>query len=131
MSNTDLIVEVTEGAVFEVPYPFVRYEYEDHDGSKRPSWKPGIDREQCYDHYREVADGVGKQVLQIICVHKPGRFPTRVFFTRKWIDPDGNTFGKSKLRIKTIGNFKQLTKGYGYNLRSWGGMEYEIRKEAV
>jgi hypothetical protein len=123
--------EIVEGAVYEVPYPFVKYDYENYDGQKIPSWKPGTEMECSQYSEREVADSVGKQILVVVGVHKPGRYPARVFYTRKWIDPDGKEYGRKKLRVKTLGTFKQLIKGYGFNVHAWGGIEYQIRTEAA
>lgn len=109
------------GLVAEVPYPFVRSTYqeidEDEGGvtfNERPTWKPGTRFEdvghgdvECY------ADAIGRMVLTVVDVHKPGRFPTRVFYTRQWIDPDGKRFGKTgKLHIATVDAFRRRAGGY-------------------
>ena len=91
-------------------YPFVHYVanlYDEDDGCpyQTEGWRPG-----CTLY---VADGVGSMVLDVVAVFKPGRFPERVFYTRRWINPDGREFGKtSTLRIATTGQFRRLLKGY-------------------
>ena len=105
-------------------YPFVRYVanlYDEYDGRQYQTegWRPGCTLETDENaggyfpekHY--VADGVGSMVLDVVATFKPGRFPERVFYTRRWIDPDGREFGKpSKLRVTTAAHFRSLLKGY-------------------
>lgn len=119
-------VAIEPGAVFTVAYPFQRGTYEhvdfDPDGSsvqKLPTWQPGI-----YSEYvsqegdtENRADGVGLVEFSVISVHKPGKYPTRVFYVRSWVDPDGKRFGKPKLRITVGPVFLKLTRGYGYEYR--------------
>lgn len=117
------------GEVIEVPYPFVRDTFMTHEadeeggsfGSEIPTWKPGTCNVGVGDEeYGSVADGMGAQLLQVISVHKPGRFPTRIFYTRQWRDPDGKTFGKGSLRVLSVGGFRSLARGFRhhYQLRS-------------
>lgn len=115
------------GSVFEVPYPFVRdtfsEHYADEDGqgvSERQTWRPGTRFvERGHARYPDdappvdcVADAIGAQLIWVISVHKPGSFPTRVFYTRQWRDPDGKAFGKGGLRSKTLSAFRSLVRGY-------------------
>jgi hypothetical protein len=114
------------GAVFQHPYPFVRDSYDRHevDGDvvfteAVPSWKPGTVGD--YDTFCPgTAHGIGMQALTVVGVFKPGRFPERVFYTQRFITPDGHEFGKGKLRITTMHAFKRLSTGYRY--------EYEVEK---
>lgn len=115
MSRSD---PVAEGHVFRAPYPFVRVTYHeaDEDGvSEVPSWAPGTRFEgmgpECGG---SVADGMGEIFLTVVSVHKPGRYPTRVFFTRQWRRPDGNVFGRSALQIATLEKFRRLARGYAH-----------------
>lgn len=111
------------------PYPFVRDTYrafdDDAEGGgecQRPTWKPGIRHDgharYCgHGEYEEtvdtVADAEGALVLTVVSVHRlPGRYPARVFYTRKWVTPDGHEFGKPQLRIATVGQFTRLASGY-------------------
>lgn len=116
-------VELSPGQEFIVEkYPFVRSSYveQDEDGAVVfPSWKPGIDHEIIgpEGEAQAVYDDLGKQILCVVSTHKPGKYPERVFYTRKWIDPDGNQFGKNSLRISVKHKFIRLTKGYGYGSR--------------
>lgn len=109
------------GSVHEVPYPFLRCTFTsaDEDGPfEAPSWKPGAEYGEDYcGRQRHVANGMGFQIVTVVGVYQPGRFPTRVFYTRKWVDPEGNTFGKNALKIKTVDAFERLIKGYAFALR--------------
>lgn len=114
------------GQVFEVPYPFVQDTWVEHyvgeDGpttDEVPTWKPGPRNEMRTapygeEYYPSVADAMGTQVLTVVGIYRPGRFPTRVFFTRQWRDPDGKVFGKLKCRIATLAAFAALTQGYRF-----------------
>jgi hypothetical protein len=108
--NEELII----GKPYEIPYPFVRVIVElcNEEGFyKEESWKPGIKLKDM----EETADDVGKMVITMVSTHRPGPFPERVFYTRKWIDPDGKSFGKRKLLITPTYRFKNLLKGYRYD----------------
>lgn len=118
------------GAEFRAPYPFIRTTYEampeDPDGSpeERKTWRPGVDHE-CTDNFgstRSYADRMGEVTFTVIGVFKPGSFPTRIFFVRKWQDPDGKIFGKGNLHITTQQNFRTLIKGYRHEFEM---SEYE------
>lgn len=107
------------GAVYTVPFPFVREEVElppdDPEATtmaKVMSWRPGVRFEARHDDTEAVADGMGAMLLTVVDVHKPGRFPTRVFFTRQWRDPDGKVFGRTNLRIMTLDAFRRRQRGY-------------------
>jgi hypothetical protein len=108
----------TEGQRCEVVYPFIFDKtpsgYEEcgapYDEGR---WKPGVVWELVVpDDSEAVANGVGKQILTVVSVHKPGRFQTRVFYTQAWIDPDGRTFGKNACRVMTLEKFRRRSRGY-------------------
>lgn len=61
------------------------------------------------------ADGLGSIILTVVGVFKPGKYPTRVFFTRRWRDPEGREFGKGALRIATVPQFYILAGGYRHD----------------
>lgn len=106
------------GEIFEHPYPFVHSSYTewDEDGSAEvPCWKPGVTMKETYEDYVAYADGMGEQILTVVATYKPGRFPTRVFFTRRWRNPSGGEFGKGALRIATVQAFRSLTSGYRHD----------------
>lgn len=82
------------------------------------SWRPGTRGEAVYpDDCEEVADGEGEMILTVIDVFKPGKYPERVFYTRKWKDPDGKIFGKNLLKITVVSAFKRRISGYFYDYR--------------
>jgi hypothetical protein len=107
------------GAVFEFPYPFVRDKYSEQNEegtSESPTWLPGTRFENASNgNTLTLADGVGSQTVTIVATFKPGRYPERIFFTRKWTDPDGKSFGKSLLKTKTRAAFSTLVRGYRHD----------------
>lgn len=106
----------------KVAYPFARCTVELWDGENGTtifdSWKPGTRPVPCGpDDSEDVADGMGWMNLQEVSRHKPGKYPERVFYVRTFTDPDGRTFGKTKLRMTTAQNFKRLSTRFGYRFR--------------
>lgn len=101
-----------------IPYPFVRCKVEVFDGEAPrmiESWRPGIEdwmpNAYCEGKY---ADGMGSMTLTEVSRHKPGKYPERVFYTRKFTTPDGVLFGKGGLRMTTATRFARLCKGYAH-----------------
>lgn len=105
-------VEIRAGAVFKIPYPFIWDKY--HDGLEEiDTLRPGVRSEgRRPDDFVSVADEMGKQILTVVSVHKPGKYPPRVFYTRHWEGPAGNVFGRMNLRIRGIAAFRRDLKGY-------------------
>lgn len=109
---------VQAGAVFCVKYPFVKEPYEklEEDGPYTiESWRPGVSIEYTGDYRRDMdvwAAGEGRMILTVVGRFKPKGYPERVFYTRKFIDPDDNIFGKNKLLISTLEKFKRHATGY-------------------
>lgn len=105
------------GDIVRVDYPFVRDTYMAFDGADEalstPTWKPGVRWEPSGpEDYGASADAVGSVEFTVVDVFKPGKFPTRVFVTRKFIAPCGRVFGKGKLHIWTLEKFRRLSRGY-------------------
>lgn len=104
------------GQRFEVPYPFIRETFSewDEEGEQEvPTWKPGTRYELVYpDDSRAVADGLGTCVLTVVSLHKPGKYPSRVFFTRTWVSPEGKAFGKTCCRVVVESAFRSLIQGF-------------------
>lgn len=121
-SSNHNLADVATGAAFRAEYPFVRTTYTEFDAdgcAEVKSWKPGVRMEERFippdDRDTDcVADGLGEILLTVISVHKPGRYPTRVFFTRRWRSPDGHEFGKQACRIATLEKFRRLARGYAH-----------------
>jgi len=131
MSAIPYLGAVNAGDVIRVRFPFVRCEYDEHDCDEYgvsvttvKSWKPGVEFVAC-GHYGDdtesVCDAEGWMVLTVVDLHRPGRFPARVFFTRSWIDPEGKPFGKGGLHIMTKQAFVRRARGYMH--------EYRLRAE--
>lgn len=120
--------EIMEGQIWTPDYPMVWAEYtvySDEGPFVRKTWSPGV-RWEFTDPFGgsdAFADGVGKQILTVVSVHKPGKYPERVFYTRKWQDPSGKVFGKPGLRITTTQNFRILAKGYRHS--------FQLKQEAA
>lgn len=107
---------IEPGTSFRVQFPFLLSmgTVLDEDGPYDvASWRPGSEPDNEGAHYH----GEGFMVLTVVSVHKPGNYPPRVFYTRKWIDPQGKTFGKDNLRVTSQGNFRRLIQGYRYRDR--------------
>lgn len=112
--------EIIAGTEFRVRYPFIRdtyTEYEQDGPCEMRTWRPGVRMEQIYippdsADVEAQADGEGEMILAVISVHKPGRFPTRVFYTRRWRDPAGREFGKARCMFCTLEKFRRLTRSY-------------------
>ena len=132
----------TPGAFFEGRYPFFREKVslppDDPEGGYRETetWRPGTYSEVCGHGYdgepctHTVADGIGTIILTVVSVHRPGTYPTRVFFTRRWRDPDGKEFGKTKLHIAVASKFYALSRGYrhDYEMSKANGAKPEKEK---
>ncbi|MBY5821439.1 hypothetical protein [Rhizobium leguminosarum] len=112
--------EFTVGQEFKNAYPFIRgkYSFFDEEGENEvDTWTPGVRYEACGPYGEDsktIVDGKGWQILTVIDVHKPGRYPERVFYTVKWINPDGKEFGKGKLHIATTEKFRRWSRGYKF-----------------
>lgn len=109
------------GDVFTVRYPFVRRDAADAEIDEDYPWKPGTRSQTGPDDIWAEADALGTLELTVVSVHKPGKYPTRVFFTRQFIDPDGKRFGKQGCRIATLEKFRRLSTRFGY--------DYELAKK--
>lgn len=128
--TTDQKASIAPGQIFEFDYPFIEeyvvvHGYDEKTDSvtqnKVSSWRPGtIIEGDCHGDSVAIAHGVGKQSIALVSIHRPGRFPTRVFYLRRWVTPDGKEFGKPKLLIKTASAFRTLVAGYRY--------PYEVEK---
>ena len=118
---------IEPGTVYDVSYPFCLedHTFHDEDGAHEgKSWRPGTKWEPVGPEDAEmVADALGVMILTVVSTHKPGRYPERVFYTRRWADPGGKKFGKTKLMITTKGNFRRLTRGYRHEFNILNGAE--------
>jgi hypothetical protein len=107
------------GRTYEVDCPFVRDVYNGF-GEDGPfttlTWRPGIHWEATGpEDSAPIAHGMGKALYTVVSFHVlPRPYPPRLFFTRKWLTPDGNTFGKGALRIMTKAAFERRLKGYRF-----------------
>lgn len=104
------------GDLFSVRYPFVREvitRFDEEGYNEAETWNPGVRWEDAGPEDRgALADGEGWMRLLVVDVFKPGRFPTRVFYTRSFVDPDGREFGKGRLLIATLEKFRRIASTY-------------------
>lgn len=112
--------EFPDGTEFRLCYPFVReaceeYDFATHSMVDAWRWKPGVTFEEDAECQSAWADGEGLMILTAVATFKPGRYPTRVFYTRTWVDPDGKPLGKPALRMMTQEKFRRVSKGYRYD----------------
>lgn len=105
--------------IYQIEYPFSLDNENPFDFEDFNPWRPGTikpdDDEYDEYHYRDqtyFAHGIGRMILEVISRHKPGKYPERTFYIRKWRDPNGKVFGKTQLRITTSQNFRRLCRGY-------------------
>lgn len=110
------MIEPQVGDIFEFRYPFIHDEYSEQDEGGVATvkcWRPGCRFEN--DHNGEtltLADGIGQQILTCIGRYKPGKYPERIFYTRKWRDPSGKVFGKGACRVASLIAFRSIVSGY-------------------
>lgn len=104
------------GDIDHVKYPFVRCKitlWDEEGAYEVNSWRPGCNCETDDGGYPDWwAEGHGEMILEIVSIHKPGKYPERVFYTRKWRDPSGTVFGKPGLKMTTTANYKRLKSGF-------------------
>lgn len=120
--SPDMRDAIKEGCTYVAPYPFTRERVtlppdEDDGGSCTiETWRPGcmVDTNE-RNNTEWAADDVGTMLLSVVSIHRPGKYPTRVFYTRQWRDPDGKVFGKPGLRMTTMQAFLRLCRGYRFD----------------
>ena len=113
------MTQTTASEIHQIKFPFTRESYSGPlDGEfveDSKTWRPGTRAEYGDFEFSDeqwVADGEGSMVLEVLVKFKPGRFPERTFFLRRFIGPDGREFGKQKVRVIASSAFKQMLKGY-------------------
>ena len=108
------VADFRAGDAFKIKHPFVREPSNLLEGVT--AWRPGTrNGPPGYDgECGREADADGVQLLTVVSLHKPGKFHTRVFYTREWQSPDGRKFGNAKLKIASLGAFRRLVAGYRF-----------------
>lgn len=111
MKYTPIVAE----SEFRIVYPFFKSTVQE---APTGTWLPGTYYEARHANDEvSVCDGVGQMILKVVDVHKPGKYPERVFFVRTWIDPVGQVYGSTRLKITTTYTFNKLIQGYRYTYR--------------
>ena len=103
--------DIVAGETYSAWWAFKRTTYtrfDEEGGSEVETWAPGWEYEAFGpEDSLPVWQGQGAQLRTVVAVYKPGRFPERVFYTRRWRDPDGKEFGRDGLRITTAEAFRR------------------------
>ena len=108
------------GRAYEIRFPFKMGEHHpfpDEDGPPPAAikvWQPGWDQEASQYGEHHWCEAWGAEIRTIVSIHKPGRYPERVFYVRQWRDPDGKVFGKKSLRILASRDFRRWASGDRY-----------------
>jgi len=114
-------MQILEGQEYRVKYPFyfcIHHRYDENGLYQDEVWIPGTRSQHVEpDDSEAIADGEGEMILRVVSIHKPGRFPTRVFYTRKYVDPDGKEFGSGKLHMTTTQTFRRRASAFYYEYR--------------
>ncbi len=115
-------MKLHNGQHIRVKFPFYTGAQEEGDVTSEccsdDVWIPGCKSEPTASGDHEfVAEGIGEMILKVVDMHRPGRYQERVFYTRRWVDPDGNEFNAGKLHVTTIGTFKRRAAGYYHAYR--------------
>ena len=111
-------MEIEAGQIYEVTYPFIEEEVKSiFDQSTKKEWRPGVRNKHVYGgNFEPFADGEGKMILTVVDTFKPkGKYHKRVFYTRKWICPEGSSFGNNRLKIATLAFFRRRVSGYAFD----------------
>lgn len=115
------------GRTYEVRFPFKTEEYHppidegpESGGTfcmppSRPTWVPGWKAGETYYGERNWCEGWGAELRTVVSIHRPGKYPERVFYVRQWRDPDGRVFGKKGLRIVASRDFRTWATGRRYH----------------
>lgn len=112
---------MSDPIIYRVRYPFLRCKAAVYDGecgiTEIDSWKPGTEYRGQPNEYTDCelfADGVGEMLITEVSRHKPAHYPERVFFTRRFVNPEGVEFGKAKLHCAVASKFNRTVKGYAH-----------------
>lgn len=119
-SMTDKTREDETGCPWTVerPHPFTKtYIHGWDDGPTCfVGWRPGAWAQKADgpDSAVAAAHAMGTCRFDVLGEYKPGRFPTRVFFTQTYIAPDGTELRGRGLRIKVKHHFVRQTQHIGF-----------------
>ena len=110
-------IKLTIGEIYTSEFPFRKEKYFGDEFG----WHPGCESETGEDERWFTAHGVGKRHLKIISMHRPSeKHHERVFYTKSYTSPIKETITKGELFVCTVGRFRKMTKGFGY--------EYEVEE---
>lgn len=104
----------------EITFPFSRADFQgfDADGNGPKTvkdWRPGCESECMENHTEYWAHGEGQMLITEVSRYTPPGYKERVFYVRRWRDPDGNEFGSKELRCKGATAFTSMVSGYRYD----------------
>ncbi len=69
------------------------------------------------------AHAMGSVTFNVVSLHSPPRYPRRVFFTRRFTDPDGAVLKLSGLICKTLNTFRENVEGIGFDFELEADMD--------
>ena len=107
-----MTAHIEPGATFIRPHPFTKCAPPRGHGDKPPlRWRPGA-----WNHEGEwpSAHAMGSVTFHVVSLHSPPRYPRRVFFTRRFTDPDGALLKQSGLLCKTLNTFEGNVEDIGF-----------------
>ncbi len=99
--------------VYDIEFPF--HWVDTSSGEEDGWWKAGIrwqDGATPFDEQTAYADGPGRMLITVKDRLKPKGYEGRVFYTRQFIDPEGQKCGDTRLRVATEKMFAKIAKGY-------------------
>lgn len=104
---------MTDGEIF-ADAQFVRTHPFTLDTSGAFKWRPGAweSEPRHNDDPMPACHGLGFVYFKVVSVHKPGRYPTRVFYTRRFVTPDDEALPESGCLCVTMEKFKRLRKDF-------------------
>ncbi|PCI04587.1 MAG: hypothetical protein COB78_09855 [Hyphomicrobiales bacterium] len=106
--------------MFEVKYPFALDKYPSYsDTPAQEVWIPGfkVSEDETENGNILYAHDHGKAIYTVVSIHRPGKYPIRVLYTRHWVDPTGTAIKGKGLRCLSIAKFKRDSTKYAYDDR--------------
>lgn len=133
--------EYETGAVIECKWPLtwcLHYQPQIGPGHAILGWRAGVFPRDgdggSYQSYTEWdANGEGVARFTVISVHKPGKYPARVFYTREFVSPDNMPIHNKerRLHICSVAAFKKRVEGWPYSYDVYDDREEGICTEEV
>ncbi len=103
------------GQTFERDHPFTWTE-EGFGDQVIERWRPGAWNvvEDGPESAVAGANGMGKVRYEVVSVHTPPGYPTRVFYRRQFFTPEGEPYTSPKLRVSIARKFAKDAAEFGF-----------------